>query len=81
MSLEQLLPKDVSRWLIPILCFFKKWKIDSHENTVLMKFIASSIALQCLTIVVKVNRSQNICVNVDFLKGSCNITVITVNTY
>lgn len=46
-----------------------------------MKFIASSIALQCLTMGVKVNRSQNICVNVDFLKGSCNITVITVNIY
>lgn len=35
-----------------------------------MQVLASSTALQCLRIGVKVNRSQNICVNVDVLKGS-----------
>lgn len=54
------------------------WQLSKHSS---YEAIASSIALPCLGIGVKVNRSQNISVNVDFLKGSCNITVITFNIY
>lgn len=66
---------------MPILCFFLGNRRVIQKHIIPMQVLTSSTALQCLRIGVKINRSQNTCVNVDVLKGRYNIAMITVNIY